>query len=172
MMSENYKIKLKDISTLMFDIDGVMTDGKVYFFHDGTPIRNLNNKDAYAIQLACKKGYKVVVITGGSSEIIKDALHRLGIEHVFLKQHDKLQCYKDFIAEHKLEDKSVLYMGDDLPDYEVMQRAGIAACPNDAATEIKDISIYISDKKGGDGCVRDVIEQVMRVRGDWEISGW
>ena len=171
-MSENFKSKLKHISTLMFDIDGVMTDGKVYFFHDGMPIRNLNNKDGYAIQLAKKKGYRLVVISGGSSEIIQDALYRLGFEHVFLKQHDKLTCYKDFIAEHAIEDKAVLYMGDDLPDYEVMQRVGVAACPNDAATEIKELSIYISDKKGGEGCVRDIIEQVMRVRGDWEIAHW
>src|ERR1700758_4487345 len=166
-MGENFKSRLKNITTLMFDVDGVMTDGKVYFFHDGTPIRNLNNKDAFAIQLAKKKRYNLVVITGGSSEIIKDALNRLGIEHVFLKQHDKLSCYKDFINEHNIEDKNILYMGDDLPDYEVMQRVGVAVCPNDAATEIKDLSIYISDKKGGDGCVRDIIEQVMRVRGDW-----
>ena len=171
-MTENFKSKLKNITTLMFDVDGVMTDGKVYFFHDGTPIRNLNNKDGFALHVAKQKGYRLVVITGGSSEIIKEALHRLGIEHVFLKQHDKLSCYKDFIAEHSIEDNTVLYMGDDLPDYEVMQRVGVAACPNDAATEIKELSIYVSHKKGGEGCVRDVIEQVMRVRGDWEISHW
>ena len=171
-MAENFKTLLKNISTLMFDVDGVMTDGKVYFFSDGTPIRNLNNKDSYALQLAVKKGYNIVVITGGSSEIIKEAFHRLGIQHVFLKQSDKLTRYKDFIAEHNLEDKEVLYMGDDLPDYEVMQRAGIAACPNDAATEIKELSVYVSDKKGGEGCVRDVVEQVMRARGDWEIAHW
>jgi 3-deoxy-D-manno-octulosonate 8-phosphate phosphatase (KDO 8-P phosphatase) len=171
-MSENFKSKLKDITTLMFDIDGVMTDGKVFFLPDGTPVRNLNNKDGFALHVANKKGYKLVVITGGSSEITRDALLRLGVEHVFLKQIDKLSCYKDFIAEHEINDRNVLYMGDDLPDYEVMQRVGIAACPNDAAPEIKDLSIYISDKKGGEGCVRDVIEQVMRVRGDWEISHW
>jgi 3-deoxy-D-manno-octulosonate 8-phosphate phosphatase (KDO 8-P phosphatase) len=171
-MGENFKSRLKHITTLMFDIDGVMSDGKVYFLPDGTPTRSLNNKDSYAIQLAAKKKYRLVVISGGSSEIVKEALQRLGIEYVFLKQHDKLTCYKDFIAEHTLEDNNILYMGDDLPDYEVMQRVGVACCPNDAATEIKEISIYISDKKGGEGCVRDVIEQVMRVRGDWEIAHW
>lgn len=171
-MSENFKSRLKNITTLIFDIDGVMTDGKVYFFHDGTPIRNLNNKDGYAIHLAKLKGYKLVVISGGSSEIIRDALYRLGFEHVFLKQHDKLSCYKEFAIENDIKDEHVLYMGDDLPDYEVMQRVGVAACPNDAAQEIKDLSIYISDKKGGEGCVRDVIEQVMRVRGHWEIAHW
>lgn len=156
----------------MFDIDGVMTDGKVFFFHDGTPVRNLNNKDGYAIHLAKLKGYKMAIISGGSSEITKNALHKLGIEHVFLKQHDKLSCYKDFIAEHNIEDKNVMYMGDDLPDVEVMQRVGVAACPHDAATEIKELALYVSDKKGGEGCVRDIIEQVMRVRGDWGIVHW
>jgi 3-deoxy-D-manno-octulosonate 8-phosphate phosphatase (KDO 8-P phosphatase) len=171
-MSENFKSRLKNITTLLFDVDGVMTDGKFYFMPDGTPIRNQNIKDSYALQAAVKKGYKVVVITGGSSEVVKDSLHRLGIEHVFLKQHDKLSCYKDFIAEHNIDEKQTLYMGDDLPDYEVMQRVAVACCPADASTEIKNISIYISDKKGGEGCVRDIIEQVMRVRGDWEIANW
>ncbi|HKC68041.1 MAG TPA: HAD-IIIA family hydrolase [Bacteroidia bacterium] len=171
-MSENFKSRLKNITTLLFDIDGVMTDGKFYFLPDGTPMRNLFIKDSYALQAAVKKGYKVVVITGGSSEAVKNSLNRLGIEHVFLKQHDKLSCYKDFIAEHNIDEKQTLYMGDDLPDYEVMQRVSVACCPADAVTEIKNISIYISDKKGGEGCVRDIIEQVMRVRGDWEIAHW
>ena len=171
-MSENFKSRLKHIDTLIFDIDGVMTDGKFYFMPDGTPIRGQNIKDSYALQLAAKKGYRLVVITGGSSEVVKDSLHRLGIEHIFLKQHDKLSCYKDFIAEHSIDEKQTLYMGDDLPDYEVMQRVAVPCCPSDAATEIKDISIYISDKKGGEGCVRDIVEQVMRVRGDWEIANW
>ncbi len=156
----------------MFDVDGVLTDGKVFFLDSGLPVRNLNNKDGYAIQLAKKKGYRLVVITGGSSEIIKDALLRIGFQDVFLKQHDKLACYKDYIAEHSIKEENILYMGDDLPDWEVMKRVGVAVCPNDAATEIKDICSYISDKKGGEGCVRDVIEQVMRVRGDWEIAHW
>jgi len=171
-MPENFKSLLKNINTLLFDIDGVMTDGKFYFMPDGTPMKSLNIKDSYALQAAIKKGYKVVVITGGSSEAVKNSLHRLGIEYIFLKQHDKLSCYKDFIAEHSVDEKQTLYMGDDLPDYEVMQRVAVACCPADAVTEIKDISIYISDKKGGDGCVRDIIEQVMRVRGDWEIAHW
>jgi len=171
-MPENFKSRLKNINTLLFDVDGVMTDGKFYFMPDGTPMKSLNIKDSYALQAAVKKGYNVVVITGGSSEAVKNSLHRLGIEYVFLKQHDKLSCYKDFIAEHSIDEKQILYMGDDLPDYEVMRRVSVACCPADAVTEIKDICIYISDKKGGEGCVRDIIEQVMRVRGDWEIAHW
>ena len=171
-MSDNFKQKLKHINTLMFDVDGVLTDGKVYFFHDGTPVRNLNNKDSFAFHLAKKKGYRLVIITGGSSEVTKDALLRIGVDHVFLKQHDKLSCYKDYIAEHNIKDENVLYMGDDLPDWEVMQRVGVAVCPSDSAQEIKDICLYISDKKGGEGCARDVIEQVLRVRGDWGFSHW
>jgi len=171
-MAENFKSKLKLITTLMFDVDGVLTDGKVYFLDNGVPVRNLNNKDGYAIQLAAKKGYKLVVITGGSSEIIKEALLRIGFHDIFLKQHDKLSCYKDYLATYKLKDENVLYMGDDLPDYEVMSRVGVPVCPNDSATEIKELCIYISDKKGGEGCARDVIEQVLRARGDWEIAHW
>jgi 3-deoxy-D-manno-octulosonate 8-phosphate phosphatase (KDO 8-P phosphatase) len=166
-MAENFKTRLKNINTLIFDIDGVMNDGKIFFMPDGVPARSLHNKDNYALQLAVKKGYRVVVISGGSSEVIKNFLHQLGIENVFLKQHDKLSCYKDFIAEHDIDENNILYMGDDLPDYEVMQRVSVASCPADAAVEIKNISIYVSDKKGGEGCVRDIIEQVMRVRGDW-----
>jgi len=171
-MGENFKTKLKNITTLIFDIDGVMTDGKVYFMPDGTPLRSLNSKDSYALQLAAKKGYRLVVISGGNSEAVKNALHNLGIENVFLKQHDKLNCYKDFIVEHGLDEKTILYMGDDLPDYEVMQRVAVATCPADAAVEIKNSCIYISHHKGGEGCVRDIVEQVLRVQGNWEIVHW
>jgi 3-deoxy-D-manno-octulosonate 8-phosphate phosphatase (KDO 8-P phosphatase) len=171
-MAENFKTRLKKITTLMFDVDGVLTDGKVYFLDNGVPVRNLNNKDGYAIQLAAKKGYRLVVITGGSSEIIREALLRIGFHHVYLRQHDKLSCYKDYLAENDLNDENVLYMGDDLPDYEVMKRVGVAACPSDSAPEILEICSYVSQKKGGEGCARDVIEQVMRVRGDWEIAHW
>ncbi|MBS1637944.1 MAG: HAD hydrolase family protein [Bacteroidetes bacterium] len=169
---ENFKQKLTRIKTLMFDIDGVLTNGQVLMMENGEVVRNMNSKDGFALQHAAKKGYNIVIISGGRSEAVKAALLRLGASEVFLSQSDKLACYKDYIYTHQIQDDEVLYMGDDLPDYEVMSRAGIACCPADAAPEIKDICIYISGRKGGEGCVRDVVEQVLRSQGNWEISGW
>lgn len=169
---ENFKEKLNKIKTLLFDIDGVITNGQILVFENGEVVRNMNSKDSYAMQLAIKKGYKIGIISGGKSHAIKKLLGNLGVQDVFLSQSNKLDCYKDYIATYELNEEEILYMGDDLPDYETMQRVGIAACPNDAAHEIKSICIYISNKKGGEGCVRDVIEQVMRCQGNWEISGW
>ena len=169
---ENFKQKLTRIKTLLFDVDGVLTNGQVFLMENGEFVRNMNSKDGYALQLAVKKGYRIAIITGGNSQVVKKALHALGIADVFLSQHDKLQCYKDYINEHSLNEEEILYMGDDLPDYEVMQRVGIASCPNNSAHEIKEISIYISNRNGGEGCARDIIEQVMRSQGKWEIAGW
>jgi 3-deoxy-D-manno-octulosonate 8-phosphate phosphatase (KDO 8-P phosphatase) len=169
---ENFKQKLTCIKTLLFDVDGVLTNGQVFLMENGEFVRNMNSKDGYALQLAVKKGYRVAIITGGNSQVVKKALHALGIADVFLSQHDKLQCYKDYINEHNLNEEEILYMGDDLPDYEVMHRVGIASCPNNSAHEIKEISIYISNRNGGEGCARDIIEQVMRSQGKWEIAGW
>lgn len=169
---QNFKEKLNKITTLIFDIDGVFTDNKVLVMENGEVVRNVHSKDGYAIQLAVKKGYRLVILSGGNNVSVKNLLAKAGIQHLFINQHDKLQCYKDFIYENNLNDEEVLYMGDDLPDYEVMSRVGIAACPNDSATEIKAISIYVSPKNGGQGCVRDIIEQVMRVQGTWAIANW
>ena len=169
---ENFKQKLTRIKTLLFDVDGVLTNGQVFLMESGEFVRNMNSKDGYALQLAVKKGYRIAIITGGNSQIVKNALHGLGIEDVFLSQHDKLQCYKDYINENDLKEDEILYMGDDLPDYEVMKRVGLATCPFNSAHEIKDICIYISNRNGGEACVRDVIEQVMRSQGTWEITGW
>jgi len=169
---ENFKQKLTRIKTLLFDVDGVLTNGQVFLMENGEFVRNMNSKDGYALQLAVKKGYRVAIITGGNSQVVKKALQALGIADVFLSQHDKLQCYKNYINEHNLNEEEILYMGDDLPDYEVMQRVGIASCPNNSAHEIKEISIYISNRNGGEGCARDIIEQVMRSQGNWEIAGW
>ena len=169
---ENFKQKLTRIKTLLFDVDGVLTNGQVFMMENGEFVRNMYSKDGYALQLAVKKGYRIAIITGGNSQTVKKALESLGIQDIFLAQYDKLQCYKDYINEHDLKEEEILYMGDDLPDYEVMQRVGIATCPNNSAHEIKEISIYISNKNGGEGCVRDIIEQVMRSQGTWEITGW
>ena len=169
---ENFKQKLTRIKTLLFDVDGVLTNGQVFLMESGEFVRNMNSKDGYALQLAVKKGYRIAIITGGNSQIVKKALQGLGIEDVFLSQHDKLQCYKDYINEHSLNEEEILYMGDDLPDYEVMKRVGLAVCPFNSAHEIKEICLYISSRNGGEACVRDIIEQVMRSQGTWEITGW
>ncbi len=169
---ENFKQKLTRIKTILLDVDGVLTNGQVLLMENGEFIRNMNSKDGYALQLAVKKGYRITIISGGHSLAVKQALENLGITDIFLSQHDKLQCYKDYIHELDLVEDEILYMGDDLPDYEVMKRVGIAACPFDAANEIRDISMYISNRKGGEGCVRDIVEQVMRSQGTWEIAGW
>jgi 3-deoxy-D-manno-octulosonate 8-phosphate phosphatase (KDO 8-P phosphatase) len=169
---QNFKEKLNKITTLFFDIDGVFTDNKVLVMENGDVIRNVHSKDGYAIQLAVKKGYRIVIISGGNNNAVKNLLAKAGIKDIFINQHDKLQCYKDFIYSNDIKDEQVLYMGDDLPDHEVMSRVGIAACPNDSAPEIKGISVYISPKEGGKGCVRDIIEQVMRAQGTWAIDNW
>ena len=169
---QNFKERLNHIKTFLFDVDGVLTNGSVLIMENGEVVRNMNSKDAYALQLAVKKGYRIAIITGGNSQAVKKALQGLGIEDVFLAQSDKLQCYKDYINEHDLKEEEIVFMGDDLPDYEVMKRVGIAACPNNAAHEIKQISIYISNRNGGEACARDIVEQVMRCQGTWEITGW
>lgn len=167
----NFKEKLNNISTFIFDVDGVISEERVYFLGD-EPIKSFNNKDGYALQLAIKKGYNICIISGGRSLSIQNRLQKLGITELFFSQHDKLACYKDYIATHNLPEEEIMYMGDDLPDWEVMKRVGIAACPADAAAEIKEISIYVSPKKGGEGCVRDIVEQVMKCQGKWEIGKW
>jgi len=156
----------------MFDVDGVMTDGKVLVMESGEMVRNMNSKDGYALHLAVQKGYRVVVISGGNNLAIKNALSRSGVTDVFIRQHDKLACYNDYLALHALSNEEVVFMGDDLPDHEIMSRVGLAVCPNDAVAEIKEICQYISPKNGGEGCVRDIIEQVLRVQGNWEIAKW
>ena len=169
---ENFKQKLPRIKTLLFDIDGVLTNGQVLLMENGDVVRNMNSKDGFALRLAARKGYRIAIISGGNSQPVKKLLNSFGVQDVFLSQHDKLQCYKDYINEHSLNEDEILYMGDDLPDYEVMKRVGVAACPHNSASEIKDICLYISNRNGGEGCVRDIIEQVMRSQSTWEISGW
>ncbi len=164
---ENFKVRLTRVKALVFDIDGVLTDGSVAFFPNGEQGKTLNIKDCYALQHAIKKQYKVAIISGGKSETIKQKLSSLGISDIYLGSRIKMDCYKEFLEIHNLTNEDVLYMGDDIPDYEVMKRVGVPTCPNDAAQEIKDICIYISPKKGGKGAVRDVVEQVLKVQNKW-----
>ena len=166
-MSEHYLKLLPNISTLIFDVDGVLTNGMVTIMPNGEQLRALSSKDGFAIQLAIRKGMRICVITGGNSESVKAALQRLGIQDVYLKVANKIDTYDDIKIMYDLKDEEIMYMGDDLPDYEVMKTVGIAACPSNAAREILDISKYISDRKGGEGCARDIIEKVLRAKKMW-----
>jgi 3-deoxy-D-manno-octulosonate 8-phosphate phosphatase (KDO 8-P phosphatase) len=167
--------KLKGVSTFVFDIDGVLTDGSVYVTETGDQFRCFNIKDGYALQLAVKCGYHVCAISGAQAESTKYRMNRLGITDVYVGCKDKVQVFNQYIAEKEIDALGVLYMGDDIPDLKVMQLAGLPACPADAVEEIKAVSIYISPLAGGKGCVRDIIEKVMKVQGKWlnaEAYSW
>ena len=168
----NFKQRLNRIRCILFDIVGVVTDGKIIVMESGEVLRNMNSKDGYALHLAVQKGYRMGVISGGNNVGIKQLLARTGITDVFINAHDKLQVYEDYIKQHGIVEEEVLFVGDDLPDHGIMSRVGLAVCPNDAAVEIKAVSHYVSPKRGGEGCMRDILEQVMRVQGNWEIVKW
>lgn len=167
----SYKEKLKHITTFIFDFDGVLSDGKIWVGSDGDQIRNTNVKDGYAIQYALKHGYRVCVISGGYSEGMKKRYNIFEEMDIFLKVSDKVKVYNEYLETNYIKSEEVLFMGDDIPDYEVMKLVGVKACPHDAAIEIQSISDYISAYKGGDGCVRDVIEHTMRLQGKWFQNG-
>jgi len=163
----NYKTKLKEIKAFVFDCDGVLTDGSVTLMPDGEQVRKMSTRDGYALQLAVKKCYVVALITGGSSAAVKSRMNRLGIHDVYLACSNKVDALNELMSIYDLKTEEILYMGDDLPDYEVMQKVGLPTCPDNAAHEIKNLSDYISHKKGGEGCVRDIIEQTMKIQGKW-----
>lgn len=155
------------ITTFVFDVDGVLTDGSLLLLPDGLMARTMNIKDGYALQLAVKKGYRIVIISGGNSNEVKERLARLGIIDIWMQVTDKTKVLRDVIKAHGLSKEEILYMGDDLPDIEVMRLAGLPCCPADAVQEIKEASVYTSHVNGGEGCVRDVIEKVMKLRSHW-----
>ena len=163
----NYKEKLHPIRALVFDFDGVMTDGSVWVYADRETVRAGNIKDGFAVQYAVKKGYTVAVISGATSASIDNRMHMLGVEQCYTGCGDKLKTYERFLKDNRLDDSQVLYMGDDLPDYPVLKRVGVSTCPADAAVEIKQMVDYVSLYDGGHGAVRDVIEQVLRLHGTW-----
>ena len=162
--------KFKTIKTFVFDVDGVLTDGSLLLLSDEQQVRIMNIRDGYALQLAVKMGYRVVVISGGASDAVKVRLDKLGIKDCFLKVDNKKQKLTEYITEHKLKWDDVLFMGDDIPDYTSMQLAGLPCCPADAAPEIKQISRYISPIAGGKGCARDVIEKVLKLNSQWDLD--
>lgn len=167
----NFKELLPKINSFIFDVDGVLTDGMVTTLPDGDQIRTMNIKDGYALQYAVKKGYNIAIISGGTSESVRLRLNGLGITDVYLKASNKIEIFENYLNEKGIKAENILYMGDDIPDYHVMQKCGVATCPKNAAIEIKSVSHYISDKDGGQGCARDIIEQVLRCNGDWFSEG-
>lgn len=166
-MGRNYKAYLHAIDTFVLDYDGVLSDGKVILTTEGEALRTANVKDGYAMQLAVKKGYRIIVISGGYSKSTLYRLQNLGLEEIHLGVEHKLETYHRMIEKYRLKPEQVMYMGDDIPDIKPMKEAGLACCPADAAEEIKAMCDYISHKDGGTGCVRDIIEQVMKVHYKW-----
>ena len=162
--------RFKLIKTFAFDMDGVLTDGKVLVDSENNWLRSMNIRDGYALQLAVRSGFEVVVISGSDSSFVHDRLNRLGVKEVFMDVKDKEDFLNQYVAEKKLSLNELLFMGDDIPDYHCMKIAGIAACPSDAAVEIKEIASYISPHKGGCGCVRDVIEKVLKLNNKWPLK--
>lgn len=159
--------RFRDIKSFLFDVDGVLTNSEVIVMEDGSLIRKMNVRDGYALQRAVRQGYRVGIITGGSSKGVAHRLRNLGIEDIYTGVKDKLEAFDDFVMKHQLDEAEILYMGDDMPDYEVMRRVGLPACPRNAVPEILQISQYISPMEGGQGCVRDVLEKVLRINGKW-----
>ena len=168
-MAKSYKEIMNEITTLIFDIDGVLTDGSVFVTNAGEMLRTMNIRDGFALKAAVESGYNVCVISGGSNEGVRVRLRNLGITNIHLGCHDKVETYKEYIELYGILPEQVMYMGDDIPDFHVMKLVGLPTCPQDASPEIKAISKYISHKNGGKGAVREVIEQVMKVQGKWTM---
>ncbi|RAJ83343.1 3-deoxy-D-manno-octulosonate 8-phosphate phosphatase (KDO 8-P phosphatase) [Chitinophaga dinghuensis] len=160
----------KPVTTFVLDVDGVLTDGTLQLLPGGEMSRKMNIKDGYAMQLAVKKGYRVVIISGGKSESVVSRLQGLGIKNIYVGVLDKKEKLQDYVFEHDLRWDEILYMGDDIPDYAPMQLVGLATCPADAAPEIKSISRYVSPLGGGQGCVRDIMEKVLKLNGHWLLD--
>lgn len=168
-MPKSYKEIMNTITTFILDVDGVLTDSSVHVTSTGEMLRTMNIRDGFAMKAAVESGYNVCIISGGNNEGVKIRLKNLGITDTYLASPDKVETFKEYTDIYNIRPEEVLYMGDDIPDYHVMQLVGLPACPQDASPEIKSISHYISHKNGGHGAVRDVIEQVMRVQGKWSV---
>jgi 3-deoxy-D-manno-octulosonate 8-phosphate phosphatase (KDO 8-P phosphatase) len=168
-MSKNYKELLHQITTFIFDVDGVLTDSSVHVTPTGDMLRIMNIRDGFAMKAALESGYRVCIISGGNNEGVRIRLRNLGIYDIHLASPNKVDTFNEYIELYGIQPENVLYMGDDIPDYHVMQLVGLPTCPQDASPEIKAISKYISHKNGGKGAVREVIEQVMKVQGKWHL---
>lgn len=173
MSTINYD--LTKIKSFIFDVDGVLSPDCIPLSVEGVPMRMVNIKDGYALNLACKSGYGLAIITGGDTDAVKNRFARLGIEHIYMRSSIKIHDLNDYMEKTGYKPEEILYSGDDLPDFYVMQTVGLSVAPADAAPEIKGIAKYISHKKGGEGVARDVIEQVMKAQGTWmndKAFGW
>lgn len=163
----NHLESFSPIRTFIFDVDGVLTDASVLVMEDGKLLRKMSIRDGFAIKQAVNRGYNVCVITGGKSEGVKTRLQNLGVRDIYIGQTNKLEAFEDYIQTYDLDPLTILYMGDDLPDYPVMRKVGLPTCPKNAAPELFQIAAYVSPFPGGGGCARDVIEKVLRLNDDW-----
>ncbi len=170
-MEPSYKNLLIKIKAFVFDVDGVLTDGTVIVNTEGQLLRNMNIKDGFALKTAIGKGYPICIISGGTNPGVKKRLEGLGLNDIYLGANHKMDLLKDFMSKYNLNPESLCYMGDDLPDYQVMSKVGLPCCPQDAVPEIKSIAKYISHRSGGGGCVRDIIEQVLKSQNNWFSGG-
>lgn len=166
-MEQSYKTLLHQITTFVLDVDGVLTDGTVLVTTEGEMLRTMSIKDGYAIKVAIEKGYKVCIITGGTNEGVKKRLQGLGITDFYMGSHHKLDALQEYLDIYDIPREEVLYMGDDIPDIPAMASVALPSCPQNAVPEVKRVAKYISHINGGHGCVRDVIEQVLKVKGHW-----
>lgn len=167
---------LNKIKAFAFDVDGVLSPSTIPMHISGEPLRMVNIKDGYAIQLAVKMGFPIAIITGGNTEAVRKRFEGLGVKDIFLGASAKLPIYESWLKKYQLCDDEVLYMGDDIPDIEIMRRVGLAVAPRDAAVDIIEIAHYISTFDGGMGCAREIIEQVLRAQNKWmcdkKAFGW
>ena len=167
---------LQKIKTIIFDVDGVLSAETISLAPNGEPLRTVNIKDGYAIQLAVKMGLRIVILTGGKTDAVRLRYERLGVEDIFMGCAVKVKTYDELLEKYDLADDEVMYMGDDVPDMEILRRVGCPTCPQDACSDVKDVCCYISPYRGGYGCGRDVIEQTLRAQGKWlsdeRAFGW
>lgn len=168
MVTKNFKEKISKIKAFAFDCDGVLTDGKLLMLENGEMLRQYNAKDGHAIVEAIKKGYPLAIISGGSGDAMRVRFNKLGIKHIYISAEDKVKCMEDFCAKCSIEPQDILYVGDDIPDIKVMKKTGLSVAPADASLDVKAIANHVSEFNGGMGCVRDVIEQVLKSKGDWD----
>ena len=167
---------LQQIKAIIFDVDGVLSAETITLSAEGEPLRTVNIKDGYAIQLAVKMGLRIVILTGGTTEAVRLRYERLGVQDIYMGCAVKIKTYDALLARCGLTDAEVMYMGDDVPDLEILRRVGCPVCPQDACPDVKEACLYVSPYRGGYGCGRDVIEQTLRAQGKWLNSekafGW